>query len=72
MEAFEVIVASSPDRERLVAEIWFGSIHIAEISFEGAEPEIVLYARHDEVLLPLDRFLVALEDARVKLCEGGN
>ncbi len=68
METFEVIVASSPDRERLVAEIWFGNIHIAEIRFDEAEPEITLYAGQDGVLLPLDGFLVALENARVKLC----
>lgn len=67
MHMVEVIIASVPHRERLVAEIWYDGVHIAEISQEGRELEVQLYSGGDGMSIPLDRLLAALQEAREKL-----
>ncbi len=40
---FRIEITSVPDRNILVAEIWFGEKHIAEINQESDEMKIELY-----------------------------
>ena len=47
MDKFEIIVASAPDRERLVAEVYYDSMYWAEISQEKEQgPLIVQFYSH--------------------------
>lgn len=65
----EVVIASPPDRELLVAEIFFLSEQFAEINQEGTELEIEIYPRRDGSPWTLTYFevMTALEKARVRL-----
>lgn len=66
MNKFEIIIASVPDREHLVAEIWYTEILIAEISQENEKLEIELY-QFKKVKFVFDEFLDALNSAKEKL-----
>lgn len=43
MNRFEVIIASVPDRENVVAEIWYEQKMLAEVSNEDGNVEVELY-----------------------------
>jgi hypothetical protein len=47
MSALRIQIASSPDREKVVAELWWGDEMWGEISQEGPEPQLELYPRRD-------------------------
>ncbi len=66
MNRFEIIIASPPDRERLVAEIWHNNILVAEINQEAESLEIELY-KNEKLIFNLNEFLLALEDAKKAL-----
>ncbi len=40
---FSIEIASVPDREELVAELWYGNEQVAELSQEGGELTLHLY-----------------------------
>jgi len=65
-QQLEVVIASPPDRARLVAEIWLGQNMIAEISQEGPEMVVEVYSS-GSMKLGLARFIAALEDAQSRL-----
>ena len=44
---FEIILASSPHREHVVAEIWIENAHLAELRHEAGQTWIELYPRKD-------------------------
>lgn len=68
MKAFEIIIASPPDREKLVAEIWRSSKMIAEINQENEKLELEIYLEKEESLkLDYKVFLEVLKDACEKL-----
>lgn len=46
MDKFEIIVASAPDRERLVAEIYYDNMFWVEISQEETGPLVVQFYPH--------------------------
>ena len=41
--SFEILIASLPDREKVVAEIWFGEFQFAEISRESEELAVQVF-----------------------------
>jgi hypothetical protein len=41
----EIVIASVPDREELVAEIWDGDIMLAELSQDGGELVLRIYPK---------------------------
>lgn len=43
MTEFTIGIASVPDRENLVAEIWFGDKQWGELSFEGGRLELEIF-----------------------------
>ena len=61
-------IASPPDHENIVVELWFENIQLAEVSNENGVVEVELYqlpGAPDK--LPLDDFLTALQTARSNL-----
>ena len=69
MDKFRITVASLPDRERLVAEIFFQGIQWAEISQETDELIIQFYSQPEEEAWEFhySEALDALERAKNKL-----
>lgn len=43
--SLQIQVATVPDRDGLVVEIWSGSDQVAELRMDGCAPQIQLYAR---------------------------
>lgn len=68
MSKFRIEITSVPDRENLVAEIWFSENLIAEINQEQDEFEIELYS-NQKLTLKFDDFVRTLEVAKKKLTE---
>ena len=63
---FEIIIASSTDREKVACEIYFHNELLAEISQETDELLLELYAPQAKKWwdIPLDQFQKILEDAK--------
>jgi N-acetyl-beta-hexosaminidase len=66
MSKFKIEITSVPDREKLVAEIWFGKVFLAEISQDNENLEIEFYP-HDKISFELHEFSSALKIAEEKL-----
>jgi hypothetical protein len=45
--ALQVVFASPPDREWLVAEIWHGNDYLAEVNQDGDQLEVEIAPRED-------------------------
>lgn len=65
----EIQIASVPDRENVVAELWVDDQQIAEVSYEGGELAVEFYSASvpNQLRLPLDELLEALNRARRNL-----
>lgn len=68
MKEFIVLITSPPDREKLVAEIWYDKILVAEINQETEKLEIELYL-NEKIAFELDKFLGILEIAKRKIMQ---
>jgi len=66
MDKYSIKIASVPDKEKLVAEIWYNNKMIAEISNENKAFEIQFYLEKFEIL-NYDLFVSALNEAKEKL-----
>ncbi len=66
MSKFKIEIASVPDRENLVAEIWYNEILVAEINQETAKLEIEFYL-NEKIIFGLDDFFETLETAKRKI-----
>ncbi|MFZ0565134.1 MAG: hypothetical protein WAM28_02985 [Chlamydiales bacterium] len=68
---YRICISSPPDRDNLIAEIFFGDNQLAEINQEKGLFEIEFYPRSDGKLWQIDLFSVinALNEAKVKLKE---
>lgn len=66
---YTIDVASSPDREKLVAEIWHGDQLIAEINQEKKTLELEIYVpdNRQSLVLDYDAFIEALTTGKKKL-----
>ena len=69
MEKFEIIIASLPDRERVVAEIFYGNVQWVEISQETEELIIQFYPhpRQEYWEFSFNEAFEALEKAKKSL-----
>jgi hypothetical protein len=69
MEKFRVNIASLPDRERLVSEIFLGDTQVAEINQEGDHPRLEIYPRPEGGAwdFDLDSFLETVVAAKQAL-----
>ena len=66
MNKFNIEISSVPDRNKLVAEIWYEKNLIAEINQEHDNLEIELYSTQ-KVTFDYHEFLKILETAKNKL-----
>jgi hypothetical protein len=68
-QGFRVDIASPPDRERLVAEVFFGHEQIAEVNQEAGKLQVEIYARpsSEPWVLDYQDFLQALTLATQRL-----
>ena len=59
-------IASFPDRENVVWELWVEDKHIAEICYEGGEMSVEIFGPvgQEELRVSLDEFLEALTAAK--------
>jgi hypothetical protein len=66
---FRVVIASPPDREKLVAELWFNAQQWGELNHEQEQLRIEVYPRQDGMpwIFPLDVFLKTILDAKNRL-----
>ena len=66
---YRITIASPPDREKLVAEIFVGDCQWAEINQENGELEIEFYEKHDGKSwnFLLDDALMMLQDGKKRL-----
>ena len=77
MNKFEILISSPPERERLVAEIWYDNMFWAEIFQEQEEgPLGIQFYPHPKKKcweFPLDQAMDNLEEAKQRLLGmGGN
>jgi len=73
MENFSITVNSLPDRENLVAEIYYKNYQVAEISQETDESIIQIYSYKEKDCWEflLEEFQKVIEEAKKKLLAVG-
>ena len=66
---YRVCISSPHDRDKLVAEIFFGDEQLAELNQEGSELQLQLYPRSDGKRweLPYSEIATALGEAKKQL-----
>jgi len=66
---WRVCISSPPDRDKLVAEIFFGDQQWAELNQEGSELQLELYQRSDGKPweIPYSQIVAALKEAKKQL-----
>lgn len=64
-----ICISSPPDREELVAEIFFGAEQWAELNQEGLQMELEVYPRRDgrPWQLSYEEVITALTEAKSRL-----
>ena len=64
-----ITIASLPDREKIVAELWQGNDHFAEINQEGEILMVEVYPRPDGKpwAIPFEELVSALREATTRL-----
>lgn len=70
MTNFEIIIASPPDRNNLVAEIWHEENLLAEVNQETDNFEIEFYLNNTKKF-NLNELMIVLDSAINKLKNGG-
>ena len=66
MSKFKIEISSVPDRENLVAEIWYNEILVAEINQETEKLEIEFYL-NEKIAFEFDDLFETLKIARTKI-----
>jgi hypothetical protein len=67
MKKLTTEIASPPDRENLVAEIWQGDQMIAEINQESDHLELEIFTNKEDLKLNYDDFIEILKKAKEML-----
>ena len=68
MKKFTIEIASPPDRENLVAEIWLDDQMIAELNQENGDLELEIFTyEKGKLKLNYNNFVEALKTAKEKL-----
>ena len=68
MSKFNIELSSVPDRENLVAEIWYEKKMIAEVNKE-TEKFVIEFCLDEKKSFMLDEFLEVLENAKRRILE---
>ena len=66
---FRIDIASVPDRDEPVAELWYGDEQVAELRRESGEHRLQVFAPRSVTVwdFSFDDFLTALDTARRRL-----
>ena len=66
---FNIDIASVPDRDEPVVEVWYGDEQVAELRREGGELRMQLFAPRSAVAwdFDIDAFLGAINKAKERL-----
>nr|WP_311462243.1 hypothetical protein [uncultured Prevotella sp.] len=68
MSKFNIELSSVPDRENLVAEIWYENKMVAEVNKE-TEKFVIEFCLDEKTSFMLDEFLEVLENAKRRILE---
>ena len=68
MSKFNIELSSVPDRENLVAEIWYENKMVAEVNKE-TEKFVIEFCLDEKNSFMLDEFLEVLENAKRRILE---
>ena len=68
MSKFNIELSSVPDRENLVAEIWYENKMVAEVNKE-TEKFVIEFCLDEKKSFMLDEFLEVLENAKRRILE---
>ena len=68
MSKFNIELSSVPDRENLVAEIWYENKMVAEVNKE-TEKFVIEFCLDEKISFMLDEFLDVLENAKRRILE---
>ncbi len=68
MSKFNIELSSVPDRENLVAEIWYEKKMVAEVNKE-TEKNVIEFCLDEKKSFMLDEFLEVLENAKRRILE---
>lgn len=68
MSKFNIELSSVPDRENLVAEIWYEKKMVAEVNKE-TEKFVIEFCLDEKKSFMLDEFLEVLENAKRRILE---
>ena len=68
MSKFNIELSSVPDRENLVAEIWYENKMVAEVNKE-TEKFVIDFCLDEKISFMLDEFLEVLENAKRRILE---
>ena len=68
MIKFNIELSSVPDRENLVAEIWYENKMVAEVNKE-TEKFVIEFCLDEKISFMLDEFLEVLENAKRRILE---
>ena len=68
MSRFSIELSSVPDRENLVAEIWYEKKMVAEVNKE-IEKVVIEFCLDEKISFMLDEFFEVLENAKRRILE---
>ena len=68
MSKFNIELSSVPDRENLVAEIWYENKMVAEVNKETGK-FVIEFCLDEKISFMLDEFLEVLENAKRRILE---
>ena len=68
MSKFNIELSSVPDRENLVAEIWYENKMVAEVNKE-TEKFVIEFCLDEKISFMLDEFLEVLENTKRRILE---
>ncbi|MEZ7695603.1 hypothetical protein AXF23_14070 [Prevotella sp. oral taxon 313] len=68
MSKFNIELSSVPDRDNLVAEIWYENKMVAEVNKE-TEKFVIEFCLDEKKSFMLDEFLEVLENAKRRILE---
>ena len=68
MSKFNIELSSVPDRDNLVAEIWYENKMVAEVNKE-TEKFVIEFCLDEKISFMLDEFLEVLENAKRRILE---
>jgi hypothetical protein len=69
--SFKILITSPPDREKLVAEIWYENEQVGELSNDKSDMRLEIYPCPSDIAWKFDfsEFMEALRRAEIRLVD---